>query len=238
MIKKKSSWLWVACLAVGMGSVQAAELETFEQRLGYALGADMAKGLKEKGLEVDPEALVLGFRDQMSGKPLRLNEQQLNALAAETQKKVAAYEAALQEQAAHENAEKEKRFFAQNAKKQGIKTLPEGIQYEVLASGKGPQPALTDTVDVHYKGMLLDGKVFDSSYDRGKPLRIQLDQVIKGWQVVLPKMHVGDKWRVWIPAKLAYGERGAGGVIGPNEPLVFEIELLNVLPPQEQGSGA
>lgn len=235
MKKLKNSMLIAALFAAGVSNAHATELKTFEQKLGYALGADMAEGLKEKGLKVDPQALLQGFQDQMAGKPLKLSEQALNELAAETQKKVAAHEAAQQARLAKENAEKEKRFFAENGKKSGVKTLPEGIQYQVLKKGTGPTPKLDDTVDVHYKGMLLNGKVFDSSYDSGKPLRIQLNQVIKGWQIVLPKMHMGDKWRVWIPAKLAYGEHGAGDVIGPHEPLVFEIELLNVLPKQQNG---
>ncbi len=213
---------------------QAAELKTFEQKLGYALGMDMARGLQEQGLKVDPDALLEGFRDQMAGRKLQLSPEQLEALAQETQKKVIAHQRKLRQQQAEANKKKEAEFFARNAKTPGVKTLPEGIQYKVLKSGNGPHPKPDDTVVVHYTGTLLDGKVFDSSIDRGVPLRMKLDQVIKGWQIVLPKMKVGDKWKVWIPAKLAYGERGAGDVIGPNEPLVFEIELLNIEPKDAQ----
>jgi len=219
-----------AMLSVAAFGVQAVELKTFEQKLGYALGADMARGLQEQGLKADPEALLQGFRDQLAGRKSRLSEEELAALAKETQARVIAHQQAERKRLAAENAAKEKAFFAKLAKKKGIHKLPEGIYYEVLQSGKGPQPKADDTVVVHYTGMLLDGKVFDSSIKRGVPLRMKLDQVIRGWQIVLPKMHVGDKWKVYIPARLAYGERGAGQTIGPNEPLIFEIELLNIEP--------
>jgi len=212
----------------------AGELKTYEQKLGYALGMDMAKGLQEKGLKIDPNALLQGFKDQMAGNPLKLSQTELDQLAHETQQRVLAYQQKQRQQQAEANKKKEAEFFAQNAKAPGVKTLPEGIQYQVLKSGNGPHPKADDTVVVHYTGMHLDGKVFDSSIERGKPIRIKLDQVIKGWQIVLPKMKVGDQWKVWIPAELAYGERGAGGVIGPNEPLVFEIELLNIEPKEDK----
>jgi len=223
--------LLAAALALATSSTAVAgELKTFEQKLGYALGMDMAKGLQEKGLKVDPNALLQGFKDQMAGHKPQLSEAELDKLARETQQRVITHQQKLHKQQAEANKKKETEFFAQNAKTPGVKTLPEGIQYKVLKSGNGPHPKSDDTIVVHYTGMLLDGKVFDSSIKRGVPLRMKLDQVIKGWQIVLPKMKVGDKWKVWIPAKLAYGERGAGGVIGPNEPLVFEIELLNIEP--------
>ncbi len=221
-------------LAILAWNAQAVELKTFEQKLGYALGADMAKGLQEQGLKADPDALLQGFKDQMAGRPSRLSEEELAKLAKETRARVIAHEQAERKRLAKENAAREKAFFAKLAKKKGIHKLPEGIYYEVLKSGKGPQPKADNTVVVHYTGTLLNGKVFDSSVKRGVPLRMKLDQVIRGWQIVLPKMHVGDKWKVYIPARLAYGERGAGKVIGPNEPLIFEIELLNIEPPEDK----
>ncbi|SIO07166.1 FKBP-type peptidyl-prolyl cis-trans isomerase FklB [Sulfurivirga caldicuralii] len=223
-----------AGLIVVAWSGQAAELKTFEQKLGYALGADMAKGLQEQGLKADPDALLQGFKDQMAGRPSRLSDEELAQLAKETQARVIAHQQAELKRLARENAEKEKAFFAKLAKKKGVHKLAEGIYYEVLQSGKGPQPKADDTVVVHYTGTLLNGKVFDSSVKRGTPLRLQVNQVIRGWQIVLPKMHVGDKWKVYIPSRLAYGERGAGKAIGPNEPLIFEIELLNIEPRKDE----
>ncbi len=229
--------LLATALTLAVGSpAMAVELKTFEQKLGYALGQDIAKGLQEQGLSADPDALLQGFKDQMAGHKLKLSEEELAQLAKETQQRVIAHQQKLRKQQAEANKKKEAEFFAKNAKAPGVKTLPEGIQYKVLKSGNGPHPKPDDTVVVHYTGTLLNGKVFDSSIKRGVPLRMKLDQVIKGWQIVLPKMKVGDKWKVWIPAKLAYGERGAGGVIGPNEPLVFEIELLNIEPKADKKS--
>ena len=120
------------------------------------------------------------------------------------------------------------KFLADNAKKEGVKTLEGGVQYKVLTAGEGDSPALTDTVKVHYTGKLIDGNVFDSSVQRGEPATFRVNQVIKGWQMALQEMKVGDKWMLYIPSDLAYGERGSQGAIGPNEVLVFEVELLAI----------
>ena len=120
------------------------------------------------------------------------------------------------------------KFLADNAKKEGVKTLEGGVQYKVLKAGNGATPKPTDTVSVHYTGKLIDGTVFDSSVQRGQPASFQVNQVIQGWQMALQKMKVGDKWMLYIPSDLAYGERGSAGAIGPNEVLVFEVELLGV----------
>jgi FKBP-type peptidyl-prolyl cis-trans isomerase len=124
--------------------------------------------------------------------------------------------------------EKGEAFLAENAKKEGVKTLPSGLQYKVVTEGVGKQPKKTDTVVVHYKGTLIDGREFDSSYKRGEPAEFGVSQVIKGWTEALQLMKEGAKWQVFIPWQLAYGEQGAGGLIGPNETLVFEVELLKV----------
>ncbi len=124
--------------------------------------------------------------------------------------------------------EKGEAFLAENAKKEGVKSLPSGLQYKVLKEGTGKQPEKSDTVSVHYKGTLIDGKEFDSSYKRGEPAEFGVTQVIKGWTEALQLMKEGAKWQLFIPAQLAYGERGAGDLIGPNETLVFEVELLKV----------
>jgi FKBP-type peptidyl-prolyl cis-trans isomerase FklB len=225
-----------SAITLACSYANATELKTFEQKLGYALGLDMARGLQEQGLKVDPKALMAGFEDQLKGHKPQLSEQEMAELAKETQQRVIAHQQELHKQQAEKNQKKEAEFFANNAQKPDVISLPEGIQYKVLTEGKGPSPKADDTVVVHYKGSLLSGKIFDSSYNRGNPVRFQLNQVIKGWQIVLPKMKVGDKWKVWIPAKLAYGDRGAGNIIGPNEPLVFEIELLNIEPKKTENN--
>lgn len=124
--------------------------------------------------------------------------------------------------------EKGEAFLAENAKKEGVKTLPSGLQYKVIKEGDGKQPGKTDTVSVHYKGTLIDGREFDSSYKRGQPAEFGVTQVIKGWVEALQLMKEGSKWQLFIPSSLAYGERGAGALIGPGETLVFEVELLKV----------
>lgn len=133
-------------------------------------------------------------------------------------------------QTAHAQAGREKgeAFLAENAKKDGVKSLPSGLQYKVIKEGAGKQPEKTDTVSVHYKGTLIDGTEFDSSYKRGEPAEFGVTQVIKGWTEALQLMKEGAKWQVFIPWQLAYGERGRGGLIGPHEALVFEVELLKV----------
>lgn len=135
---------------------------------------------------------------------------------------------------ADKNQAEGKKFLADNAKKKGVVTLPSGVEYKVIKTGTGPKPTLDDTVVANYEGRLLNGKIFDSSYKRGEPATIPLNKVIKGWQEVLPKMAVGSKWEVFIPPELAYGDREAGGVIGPDSTLVFKIELLSIKPKQEQ----
>ncbi len=124
--------------------------------------------------------------------------------------------------------QKGEQFLKENAAKEGVKTLPSGLQYKVIKEGEGKSPKKTDTVSVHYKGTLIDGKEFDSSYQRGEPAEFPVNQVIPGWTEALQLMKEGSKWMLYIPSKLAYGERGAGGLIGPNETLIFEVELLKV----------
>ena len=131
-------------------------------------------------------------------------------------------------QEAAENKEKGAKFLAENAKQEGVKELKGGIQYKELKAGTGPSPKATDTVRVHYTGTLIDGTKFDSSVDRGEPATFGVNQVIPGWQMAIPEMKVGSKWMIYIPSDLAYGERGSGRAIGPNEVLVFEVELLGI----------
>jgi FKBP-type peptidyl-prolyl cis-trans isomerase len=132
------------------------------------------------------------------------------------------------EEQAGKNLEEGKAFLAENAEKEGVKTLPSGLQYQVLSQGQGDQPAATDTVTVHYRGTLVDGSEFDSSYGRGEPATFPLDRVIRGWTEGLQLMRPGAKYRLFVPPELAYGERGEGPKIGPNHTLVFEVELLSV----------
>lgn len=206
-------------------SAADSKYKTQKERLSYAVGVQMGSSLKQQGI-TDLDAKVVGqaIADVLAGSEFKVSQQDMQAA-------ITAYQ---QEATSKRNAEASKKksegdkFRAENKKRKGVKELANGIQYEVLTAGKGDKPKKTDTVTVHYHGTLIDGKVFDSSVKRGKPATFPLNGVIKGWQEVVPLMPVGSKWKVVIPPELAYGERGAGGSIGPNETLVFEIELIEI----------
>jgi len=207
---------------------KAEELTTDAQKFGYAIGVDLARSLQPVKDDVDIKALEAGLDTVFAGGTSVLDdatrEQIKNSVAEKLQKKQ------LEERTASATKAKEEgeKFLAENAKKAGVKTTASGLQYEVLTEGKGDSPKATDTVTVHYKGTLLNGETFDSSYDRGQPVSFPLQNVIPGWTEGLQLMKSGAKYKFVIPAALAYGERGAGVKIGPNSTLVFEVELLSI----------
>ena len=209
-------------------SVTAEDLKTDAQKFGYAIGVDLAKSLKPVKDDVDIKSLKAGLDAVFAGGEPVLDdatrEQIKNSVAEKLQKKQ------LEERTAGATKAKTEgeAFLAENAKKAGVKTTATGLQYEVLTEGKGDAPKATDTVTVHYKGTLINGETFDSSYDRGQPVSFPLQNVIPGWTEGLQLMKPGAKYKFVIPSALAYGERGAGAKIGPNSTLVFEVELLNL----------
>lgn len=212
---------------------EALVLDTFEQKAGYAIGLDIARTLRRQGIEVDTDGLVMGLRDGLAGET-RMDEAEVRATMMAFQKRMRARLAkeqggtdARRAEEAGENLKKARAFLARNAAREGVVTTASGLQYEVLRKGDGKSPGSQDTVVAHYKGTLADGTVFDSSYERGKPLEIRVDRVIAGWTEALQLMKVGAKWKLSIPPEIGYGEGGAGK-IGPNEALIFEVELLGV----------
>ncbi|MFA7619798.1 MAG: FKBP-type peptidyl-prolyl cis-trans isomerase [Thiohalomonadaceae bacterium] len=208
-------------------TAQAADksLASEKEKFSYAVGVNMGMSLQQQGVaDIDTDALAQAIGDVLSGRELRMTPQEMEAAFQAFQKQA---EAAQAEAAQKAKAAGDK-YRSEFKKKKGVKALPSGILYEVLRAGKGKKPAVTDTVTVHYEGSLISGQVFDSSVKRGQPASFSVNGVIKGWQEVVPMMPVGSKWRVVIPPELAYGEQGAGRVIGPNETLVFEIELLSI----------
>ncbi len=208
-------------------SQESIELTTPQQRVSYCIGADIGKTLQKQDLGLDAKALAAGVRDSISGKTV-LSEGEMKEVLTAFQKEMMSKMQAKQDAAAGENLKAGQAFLAENAKKDGVKVLPSGLQYKILKSGSGKTPAATDTVKTHYHGTLIDGTVFDSSVERGEPVSFPVTGVIPGWTEALQLMKEGDKWQLFVPANLAYGERGAGGSIGPNSALIFEVELIAV----------
>ena len=209
----------------------APELTTKKQKFSYALGMSIGTqvdgNLKKQSVEVDPNLVSQGMQDTLSGvKPL-LTQEEAQAVLTEAQNEVR-----------KEHREKEEAFLAANKSKEGVVTLPDGLQYKILTAGTGPKPAASDSVVCNYRGTLINGTEFDSSYKRGQAATFGVSQVIKGWTEALELMPVGSKWQLFIPSSLAYGERGAGPQIGPDATLIFEVELLSIAGTQTGAAAA
>ncbi|HEY1051204.1 MAG TPA: FKBP-type peptidyl-prolyl cis-trans isomerase [Prosthecobacter sp.] len=194
-------------------------------KVSYFIGRNFGDQFKNQGIAIDLAALTEGIKSGMAGEKPKYTQEELMGAMQAFENSMRAKETARQGEA----KEKGIKFLAENGKKKGVTTTASGLQYEVLKAGDGPKPAVTDRVNVHYHGTLIDGKVFDSSVERGMPITFGVQEVIKGWTEALQLMPVGSKWRVYIPSALAYGEQGAGGDIGPNEALIFDVELLGIV---------
>lgn len=220
--------LLVAAIAGAEGTPQEKELKGKKDRISYSIGMDIGKNLVRQPFEIDPELLTQGIRDVFSGGKTLLTEEEQKQELSELQKELMAKQQEEARQRMEKNKKDAEEFLSANGKKEGIVTLPSGLQYKVLTAGTGPSPKLTDTVETNYRGTLLDGTEFDSSYKRGESATFPVSGVIEGWKEALQKMKVGDKWQLFVPPSLAYGERGAGRTIGPNQALIFEVELLGI----------
>jgi FKBP-type peptidyl-prolyl cis-trans isomerase FklB len=224
--------LVVIVVLAGFAGLARAEdrpvLKTDKDKVSYSIGLDIGTNFKRQSVDLDQKALAAGIADGLSGgKPL-LTEDEVRKVLAQFQQQMAAKAQQLAQQLADKNQKEGEVFLAENKKKKGVITLPSGLQYRVITAGTGKIPKATDTVTTHYRGTLIDGTEFDSSYKRGEPASFPVNGVIKGWTEALQLMKVGSKWQLFIPSNLAYGPQGAGQVIGPNATLIFEIELLSI----------
>lgn len=215
-------------LAIGVSAAEdKLNLKDPKQRSSYAIGVDIGSNMKRQEIDIDATALAAGLVESFSGKA-QLTEAEVKQAITELRTELMAKAEAKGKIEGDKNAKAGEAFLAGNARKAGVKTTASGLQYKVIKSGAGKTPKATDTVKVHYHGTLIDGSVFDSSVDRGEPATFGVSQVIPGWTEVLQLMKEGDKWQVYIPAKLAYGERSPSPKIGPNATLIFDVELLSI----------
>lgn len=220
--------LVILLLATPVYAQKKVELKTEKDKISYSIGFDMGKNLKRNEIDIDPRIFMKAIQDVLSGgKPLMTEQEMRDSLMA-LQKDMAARKQEKMKAAGEKNRKEGEAFLTENKKKEGVKTLPSGLQYMILSEGNGKQPKATDTVTVQYRGTLIDGAEFDSSYQRGQPATFALNQVIKGWTEGVQLMKEGGKIRLFVPSELAYGDRGAGAQIGPGAALIFEIELLSV----------
>ena len=220
--------------ATAAKSTEPAPLKTRKEKFSYALGMDIGTqvggSLKKQSVEVDWNLTAEGLKDAMSGGKTRMTQEEAKAVLDEVQAEVRKEQQEKLQQAAATNKAEGEKFLAANKTKEGVVTLPSGLQYKILKAGDGPKPTASDQVVCNYRGTLIDGTEFDSSYKRGQPATFGVGQVIKGWTEALQLMPVGSKWQLFIPSNLAYGERGEPrGGIEPNATLIFEVELLSIV---------
>ncbi len=218
--------LVLAAVFAGFWGTQALalELDTDKKRLSYFVGLQVGQQIKNDGIELDEAAFVAAIKDIAAGAKPRLTQAELQA----TFQRIKQQREADAAKAGDSNRLEGEQFLAENKKKPGVKVTASGLQYKVITAGKGAKPKATSTVEVHYRGTLIDGTEFDSSYRRGQPASFPVNGVIKGWTEALQLMQEGAKWQLFIPSELAYGSRGTGSDIGPNSTLIFDVELLKI----------
>lgn len=224
----------VVCVAaIGTAAAQdkspaAVKLDSETQKISYIFGHNIGSRMKGDKIKVDLDSLIAGVKAALAGEASQLSEEETNQTLQKFQEQMQAEQEKAAAAAGGENAKAGADFLAENGKRKGVVTTASGLQYEILKAAEGAKPGKEDSVKVHYHGTLIDGTVFDSSVDRGEPVEFGVTQVIPGWTEALQLMPVGSKWKLFIPSKLAYGERSASEDIGPNSTLIFEVELLGI----------
>ena len=222
--------LGICLLASLAQAADQAALKDSKDKLSYSIGVDIGHRLKGQSIDVDPDILAKGIKDIFTGGKLLLTEQEVRDTLAAFQKDMIAKQKERAKVIGEKNKKEGEAYLEANKKKEGVKVLPSGLQYKVITEGKGKTPKATDTVTVNYKGTLIDGTEFDSSYKKGQPATFPVNKVIPGWTESLQLMKEGSKWQIVVPPALAYKEMGAGNMIGPDATLIFEIELISVKP--------
>jgi FKBP-type peptidyl-prolyl cis-trans isomerase FklB len=245
--KEKMKSTLIAILVAGLALQTVAQdkkaeekpaVKTDKESISYAIGMNIGTSIKRQSIDVDIDTMAKAAKDVIAGTPTKFTEQEAQQIMMEMNNQLRAKRDEERKQLGDKNKKEGANFLAENAKKDGVKIhpvkLPDGqtadLQYKVITEGKGEKPKTTDTVTTQYRGRLIDGTEFDSSYKRGQPAEFPVSGVIKGWTEALQLMPVGSKWELYIPSELAYGERGSGANIGPNATLIFEIELISIKP--------
>jgi FKBP-type peptidyl-prolyl cis-trans isomerase len=226
---------WIAALALGImlltAQANAEETKTLDSQLdnvSYGIGVDLARNFKRLGIKVNMDTLIRGLKDEQSGKKLLLSEKDLRQIMNTYQSDVMQKQAESNRLASEINKQTGEQFLAANKEKEGVVTLASGLQYKILKAGDGKKPVEGDMIECNYRGTLVNGKEFASSYENSTPAIFPLEKMIPGWQEGLKLMPTGSKWQLFVPSQLAYGATGAGRDIGPNQTLIFEIELISI----------
>jgi len=209
-------------------SAAITALKTPKDKFSYALGMNLGASLHKQSVDVDPNMVAQGLRAALAGGKTLLTQEEAQAALTEVQNELRKKQQEKMQVAGESNKKEGEAFLASNKAKEGVVTLPSGLEYKILKEGNGPKPTASDSVVCNYRGTLINGTEFDSSYKRGQPATFPVNGVIKGWTEALQLMPVGSKWQLFVPSSLAYAERGAGGEIGPNATLIFEVELLSI----------
>jgi FKBP-type peptidyl-prolyl cis-trans isomerase FklB len=214
--------------ATGMRTATPLVLKTQKDKVSYAIGVNIGMSLKKDSVDVDPAVFLRGLKDAVAAGKLAMTGDEMRTVMTALQSELRKKQEETMQAAGEVNKKAGDAFLAENKTKEGVVALPSGLQYKILKEGTGPKPTATDTVVCNYRGTLIDGKEFDSSYKRGQPATFPVNGVIKGWTEAVQLMPVGAKWQLFIPGDLAYGNRGAGPDIGPGTLLIFEVELLSI----------
>ena len=217
-------------MAVLLQAADKPEFKNDREKHSYSVGASWGNSLKRQEVDFDLEMVMQGLREAFAGK-CALTDEEVRASMAALNKEIRGKQEEKRKQQGEKNKQEAEKFLAENKAKEGVVTLPSGLQYKILSEGNGESPKPADMATVNYRGTLIDGTEFDSSYKRGQPSTFSVSGVIKGWTEALELMKPGAKWQLFIPSDLAYGERGSGQLIGPNAALIFEVELVSFKPP-------